>query len=132
MPKESSVIFKKKVQPKNTPQQKLAYEERQSGNPDLKKMSTNDTFFGVGEFDKTGIASFDIPEEAGKIWVLRIHIHAASETWVLIQNVSYALFVIRTTFMYVAIVTFASNAFHINIFKTVTISLQQQQQQQCK
>ncbi|BFZ14772.1 hypothetical protein BsWGS_17811 [Bradybaena similaris] len=88
MPKESSTIFKKKVQPKNTPQQRLAYEERLSGNPDLKKMSTNDTFFSVGEFDKTGIASFDIPEEAGKIWVLRIQIHAASETWVLIQNIT--------------------------------------------
>ncbi|CAG5132057.1 unnamed protein product, partial [Candidula unifasciata] len=88
MPPKPSQIFRKMLEPKNTPQQKLAYEERQSSNPDLYKMSTNDTFFGVSEFDKAGIASFNVSEEAGKIWVLRIHIHAQSETWVLIQSLS--------------------------------------------
>lgn len=93
MPPTSSALYQKKVNSIGqyaTSQQKYAYEQRQNSNPDLQKHSTNDTFFNVGSFNDAGIASFDIPEEAGKIWVLRIQIHAALKTWVLIQKVSGA------------------------------------------
>lgn len=64
---------------------------------------TSDGFVVVGRFDSQGLAEGNVDLSLGKVSAVRLKVHSESENWVILSEVSVALFRFETANFFMSI-----------------------------